>query len=82
MKSLQLYLSPCLLFLFLLSLARAQQVQHPLINTATDPILEDNIPEYVFAGSDEDPAPAPPPPIWSLCGEPSKHLLIPYNDMF
>jgi len=61
------------------TLASADPDQHPLVedtNIIPDVINDDIIPDFVLDDLDKDPV---PPPIWKLCGNPSKHLLIPYG---
>jgi hypothetical protein len=60
------------------ALASADPDQHPLVddtNTISDVLNDDIIPDLVLDDLDKDPV---PPPVWKLCGDPSKHLLIPY----
>jgi len=60
------------------ALASADPDQHPLVedtNAIPDAINDDIIPDFILDDLDKDPV---PPPIWKLCGNPSKHLLIPY----
>jgi hypothetical protein len=60
------------------ALASADPDQHPLVedtNTISDVLNDDIIPDLIL---DKDPV---PPPVWKLCGDPSKHLLIPYTPL-
>jgi hypothetical protein len=68
-----------LLLAALSAVASADPDQHPLVEDTViipDVINDDIIPDYVLDDLDKDPV---PPPIWRLCGNPSKHLLIPYD---
>jgi len=74
----------CLVFALLaslfLSIASAEQIQHPFIEEI-QPVLEPVADDAVISDKAQEPEPVPPP-IWSLCGTPSKHLLIPYLPPF
>jgi hypothetical protein len=77
MKSLHLYLLVVALIALFSVPASAQEVQHPFVEEPQLtpellPIADDDVTDSV---PKDDPV---PPPIWSLCGNPSKHLLIPY----
>ena len=75
MKSLRLSIAFVLIASLVIS-AAAEQIQYPLvedIGPALEPVADTVIPDVL-----EEPV---PPPIWSLCGDPSKHLLIPYPSL-
>jgi hypothetical protein len=76
MRSLRLSFGITLIASLLLS-ATADQIQHPLvedIQPALEPVSDTALPDDVL----EEPV---PPPVWSLCGTPSEHLLIPYPSL-
>jgi hypothetical protein len=74
----------CLVFALLaclfFTIARAEQIQHPLIEEI-QPVLEPVVDDTIISDKAQEPEPVPPP-IWSLCGTPSQHLLIPYFPPF
>jgi hypothetical protein len=74
MKTLRLWLLAAAL---LLSTVSAQEQQQQIAFLPDDDVIP--IPEQTVLDlatqSDKDPV---PPPIWTLCGDPAKHLLIPY----
>jgi hypothetical protein len=81
MKSVRLC-SGIVLLAALLSAVSAQEVQHILVDNiqpALDPIQDSLIPGYTLDDPDKKPV---EPPIWSLCANPSKHLLIPLFSPF
>jgi hypothetical protein len=77
MKSVQFYVGIVFVIAVLLTAVLAEDVQHPLIDDATitieDPAFVDS---PIVDDLDKNPIPLP---VWSLCGNPSKHLLIPYS---
>jgi hypothetical protein len=76
MKALRLYFGFALLACLFFTIASAEQIQLPLV-VESEPAVE-FVPEPVVADDAQDTEEPLPPPIWTLCGNPSKHLLIPY----
>ena len=76
MKAMQLHIGIVLLLVCLLGVSAAQEQQLPFIDDSY-PVSE--LPEVIETLHDAED---PPPPIWSLCGNPSKHLLIPYAPFY
>ena len=74
MRTSRIYFGIAVALSLLSTIALAEQPQVTFIEDIQDPIL-DVTPESDTLLLDEEPV---PPPIWSLCGHPSKHLLIPY----
>ena len=76
MKSLRLYFGFALFACLFFGIVKAeQQIQHPLIEEvepALEPVAD------IVPITDDAPEEPVPPPIWTLCGNPSEHLLIPY----
>lgn len=75
MKAVRLYFGITVLLGCLLAVVVAQGQQYPLFNPSlptTPALIPDIIPEELETLED------PTEPIWSLCGNPSQHLLIPY----
>ena len=77
MKALRLYFGFALLACLFFTIAGAEQIQLPLVGEL-EPALE-SVLEPVVADDAQNPEEPLPPPIWTLCGNPSKHLLIPYQ---
>lgn len=80
MKSVRFYIGIVLVIAALLPAVAAEEAQQPFVDDVAIaiedlPLEEDIIPDYILDDPDKEPV---PPPIWSLCGNPSKHLLIPY----
>ena len=81
MKSLHLYLLAVALIALVFVPSSAEEVQYPFVEdpqlpSELIPNADDDVTDSIL---DDDPV---PPPIWSLCGNPSKHLLIPYYISF
>jgi hypothetical protein len=76
MKAVRLYVGITVLLGYLLAVVVAQDQQYPLFDPSlptTPALIPDIIPEQELETLED-----PTEPIWSLCGNPSQHLLIPY----
>lgn len=60
----------------ILSAVSAQEAQHVLVDNIHPGLDPNIIPDYPIVDLDKEPV---EPPIWSLCGNPSEHLLIPFS---
>jgi hypothetical protein len=81
MKSVRFYIGIVFVIAVLLTAVSAEDTQQPFIDngvvTIEDPAFVDGVIHDAIV-DDQDKEDPVPPPIWSLCGNPSKHLLIPY----
>ena len=53
------------------------QEQIPFLADDIIPLSDDPSSNPALVGDKNVPPPPPPEPIWTLCGDPSKHILVP-----